>query len=429
MKNFVFISPNFPETYWQFCAALRKAGFRVLGVGDQPYNELKQELRDSLHEYYKVNNLDNFDEEKEAVGYFERKYGHIDFIESNNEYWLRKDATLRDLFSVDTGLRLSQLDDYQHKSLMKKHFEDAGVKVAPYILVKDYESLVAFADKYGFPLFVKPDIGVGAEESFKIKNIEELNKFYTEKAKNCQFICETFVTGDIVTFDGIANENSEAVFVASLECPPSISDVLIGGNDMFYYSNPWLDKKFEKIGRKTIKAFNLKNRWFHIEYFRVTTPRKGLFEVGDIVGLEVNIRCPGGYTPDMHNFAHSFNCYQIYADTMAGLKVEIPENRKLYYAPTGSRKDRFEYFYSDEDVLRTFKNNICWSGRYPAVLAGVMGDRFFMAKFETLEEVNVFKEYVNRKAGYKQESSSSSESMFNKKDSGGAICDTHIDGA
>ena len=139
MKNFVLISPNFPETYWQFARALRNVGFRVLGIGDAQYSELKQELKDSLHEYYRVNNLDNFDEEKDAVGYFERKYGHIDFLESNNEYWLRKDSILRDLFSINTGLKSSELDTYQRKSLMKERFQKAGVKVAPYILVNDIE--------------------------------------------------------------------------------------------------------------------------------------------------------------------------------------------------------------------------------------------------------------------------------------------------
>ena len=428
MKNFVFISPNFPETYWHFCAELKKVGFRVLGVGDQPYDQLLPELRNSLDEYYKVNNLDNFDEEKEAVGYFERKYGHIDYLESNNEYWLRKDSILRDLFSINTGLHSAELDDYQRKSLMKKHFMDAGVKVAPYILVEDRESLLKFAEKYGFPLFVKPDIGVGAEESYKLKNIDELNAFYDKKPSNSHFICETFVTGDIVTFDGIANENSEAVYCTSLECPPSISDILQVGDEMFYYCNPWLDPKFEKLGRATIKAFNLKNRFFHIEYFRVTKPREGLFEVGDFVGLEVNIRCPGGYTPDMHNFANSFSCYQLYAETMAGLNPKLP-NGKKYYAPTASRRDNVAYFYSDEEVLRTFKNNICGHGRYPGVLSGVMGNRFFMAKFESLEDVKVFRDYVNRKPGYHQGSNSDKGTMFNKKESGGAICDTHIDGA
>ena len=428
MKNFVFISPNFPETYWHFCASLKKAGFRVLGIGDQPYDQLMQELRDSLDEYYKVSNLDNFEEEKVAVGYFERKYGHIDWLESNNEYWLRKDSILRDLFSIDTGLKSAELDDYQRKSLMKKHFQDAGVKVAPYLLVKDKESLVDFANKYGFPLFVKPDIGVGAEESFKLKNFDELERFYIEKSHNCQFICETFVTGDIVTFDGIANENSEPVFVASLECPPSISDILHAGKDFVYTSNPYLDPKFEKLGRATVKAFGIKNRFYHIEFFRVTEPRDGLFEVGDIVGLEVNIRCPGGYTPDMHNFAHSLDCYDLYAQTVAGNNPVAPNNQK-FYCPCVGRRDNVEYFYSDEDVLRAFKGHICGYGRYPGVLSGVMGNRFFMAKFDSNDEVKLFADYVCRKPGQLHGVGSTKGSMFNKTDSGESICDSHIDGA
>ena len=32
MKNFVFISPNFPLTYWRFCRELRNNGMRVLGI-------------------------------------------------------------------------------------------------------------------------------------------------------------------------------------------------------------------------------------------------------------------------------------------------------------------------------------------------------------------------------------------------------------
>ena len=38
MKNVVFISPNFPTNYWQFCRELRNNGLNVLGVGDQPYD-------------------------------------------------------------------------------------------------------------------------------------------------------------------------------------------------------------------------------------------------------------------------------------------------------------------------------------------------------------------------------------------------------
>ena len=67
MKNFVFISPNFPLTYWKFCRELKNNGMRVLGIGDSPYDDLIQELKDSLHEYYKVSSLENNDEVFKAV--------------------------------------------------------------------------------------------------------------------------------------------------------------------------------------------------------------------------------------------------------------------------------------------------------------------------------------------------------------------------
>ena len=90
MKNFIFISPNFPVTYWKFCAELKNNGLRVLGVGDCPYDELNQNLRDSLDEYYKVGSLENYDEVFKAVAFFTYKYGKIDWLESNNEYWLER---------------------------------------------------------------------------------------------------------------------------------------------------------------------------------------------------------------------------------------------------------------------------------------------------------------------------------------------------
>ena len=70
MKNFVFISPNFPATYWMFCRELRNNGLRVLGIGDCPYEQLSQDLRNSLDEYYKVSSLENYDEVFRAVAFF-----------------------------------------------------------------------------------------------------------------------------------------------------------------------------------------------------------------------------------------------------------------------------------------------------------------------------------------------------------------------
>ena len=50
MKNVIFISPNFPTNYWKFCAALKRNGMNVLGIGDCPYEQLMPELKASLNE-------------------------------------------------------------------------------------------------------------------------------------------------------------------------------------------------------------------------------------------------------------------------------------------------------------------------------------------------------------------------------------------
>ena len=121
MKNFIFISPHFPNTYWHFLKELKNNGFRVLGIGDAPWGEISDEVKECLTEYYGCWDMDNFDNEIAAVKYFENKYGHIDYLESNSEYWLEKDAKLRGLFNIE-GVSSETLKTYQHKSLMKEKF-------------------------------------------------------------------------------------------------------------------------------------------------------------------------------------------------------------------------------------------------------------------------------------------------------------------
>ena len=84
--NFVFISPNFPESYRWFCIRLRENGVNVLGVGDARYQELHPQLREALTEYYRVDSLQDYGQMIRALGYFTGRYGKIDWVESNNEY-------------------------------------------------------------------------------------------------------------------------------------------------------------------------------------------------------------------------------------------------------------------------------------------------------------------------------------------------------
>ncbi len=181
MQNFIFISPNFPVTYWKFCAELKNNGLRVLGIGDCPYEELDQHLRESLDEYYKVSTLENYDEVFKAVAFFTYKYGKIDWLESNNEYWLERDAHLRTEFNITSGFRDGDISHVKYKSLMKEYYKKAGVPTARYHVIEGIDDAREFIDTVGYPVIVKPDNGVGASHTYRLSSDEELEFFFANK--------------------------------------------------------------------------------------------------------------------------------------------------------------------------------------------------------------------------------------------------------
>jgi hypothetical protein len=67
--NFIFVSPQFPHTYWNFCDRLRRNGVNVLGIGDTPYDQLEDNLKRALTEYYRVDNLEDYDQVFRAVAF------------------------------------------------------------------------------------------------------------------------------------------------------------------------------------------------------------------------------------------------------------------------------------------------------------------------------------------------------------------------
>lgn len=397
MQNFILISPHFPENYYLFAESLKRNGFRVLGIGDCPYENLSWELRNNLDEYYCCYDMDNLDNEIRAVQYFYDKYGPIDYLESNNEYWLAKDAELRRVFNIPNGVRPDELKFWQHKSLMKQHYKEAGALVADYILVEDKESLLKFIDKVGYPVFIKPDIGVGAAGDFKINNEQDVDNFFNTKESWIQYICEQFIDGDIISFDGICDSNSNVVFCASNYFPPSVADVVKEGKDLFYYTLKSVPEDLKEIGQRVVKAFGVKKRFFHLEFFRLNKAVKNLGKKGDIVALETNMRPAGGFTPDLINFSQSVNCYQIWADVMAFDENREDMSMTKYFAACASRRNGVWYVHSDSEILMKYRDQLSAEGYYPYILSGAMGDRFFMAKLNNLKEIEEFKEFVEQR--------------------------------
>lgn len=249
-------------------------GVNVLGIADSPYDSLTSQLKESLTEYYRVDNMENYDEVMRAVAYFIHKYGRIDRLESFNEYWLETDARLRTDFNIE-GTKYPEVLESKRKYLMKDHFKKAGVPSARCHLVSTYEEGKKFLDEVGFPVFVKPDIGVGAYASYKLSNQEEFDAFYADHP-DVPYVMEEFVNGLIVTFDGIANYENEPIFMTSHIFPENVAETVNAGDDLRYYSVLKIDPKLEKAGRAVLSAFNTTARFFHFEFFKLYEDKKGL---------------------------------------------------------------------------------------------------------------------------------------------------------
>ena len=234
---------------------------------------------------------------------------------------------------------------------------------------------------------------MGAANDYKIENIDDVNAFFATKDPNVPYICEQFVTGNIVSFDGICDEDSNVVFCASNVFPPSVADVVKKGDDLFYYTMKKIPEDLEEIGRKVIKAFNVKKRFFHLEFFRLTKDVPNVGKINDIVALETNMRPAGGFTPDLINFSQSVSTYQIYADIMAFNENRQDMSLEKYYAACASRRYGAQYLNSDKEVLDKYSNSVCAHGHYPDALSSAMGNLYCMAKFKTLEEVEEFRIY------------------------------------
>ena len=389
--NFIFVSPHFPENYWNFCAALKEHGVNVLGIGDAPYNELNEKLRNALTEYYRVSDMEDYDQMYRAVAFFASKYGRINWLESNNEYWLEQDARLRTDFNITTGIKTDRIDSIKEKSEMKKYYAAGGIRTARQIKASEgLEAVLHFADEAGYPIFAKPDVGVGAGGAHKIEDEMGLRVFFRETPHVECYVIEEFVTGNICTYDAIIDSKGNPLFESMCVCPPSIADIVNYNLDSTYYVQRDINENLRFWGRRTVKAFGVQSRFVHLEFFQLDRAHKGLGNEGDFVALEVNMRPGGAYTPDMINFGHSVNVYKIWADMIAFDKRTDNAVPNDYFCVYAGRRDNCQYVMSHEEILDKYSYAMCMTPRIDKALAPAIGDQAYIARFRTEEERDEF---------------------------------------
>jgi hypothetical protein len=382
--NIVFLSPHFPPHYSSFSRQLRSLGANVLGVADAPFDTLSSDLKASLTEYYRVDDMHDYDSLVRALGYFTHRYGKIDRLDSLNEYWLPTEARLRDDFNI-FGIRSNRIDNIRRKSCMKKLFLQAGVPVARGRVVNTPDEAVALIAQTGYPVVAKPDAGVGALDTYRLENEADLIAFFARKAP-VDYIMEEFVKGTIVSFDGLADINGEPFFHTSHIFSQGIMETVNEKRDIHYWNQRQLPPELEEMGRACLKAFEVQERFFHIEFFE-TAPNT-------YVALEVNMRPPGGYTTDMFNWACDIDVYRLWAELVVNGRNRLDYQRTYHCCYAGRRRGR-HYRQVHEAVVERCGAALMSVVSVPGVFSSALGDVGYIFRYPDQQEMKQMVQFIH----------------------------------
>ena len=385
--NYLLVSPNFPISQEFFAKGLKEKGINVLGVGSESYDALSQTLKDNLVEYFRVNDLEDYEEVFRAAAFLTYKHGKIDRIESNNEYWLELDARLREDFNV-YGVKPKQLELTKYKSKMKTMFKEAGARVAKGYAANNKEELNGILKKLELPLIAKPDNGVGSANTYKLLTQRDVEEFINEWNEKVSYFFEEFVeNGVLCTYDGLINQHGDIVFETSFIYTQPTLDLVNNGLDYANIIKPTIDPKLKELGQRIVYKFGMRERFFHIEFFRLPD--------GEYIALEYNNRIAGGTCVDLYNYSYNISLYEIYADVVLDKKIKDIVTNK--YTLSLSRRNRYQYKNSLEDIKAKYSYSIRMITTVPEVFSAAMGNTIIIISVENKEQITEVMNYVHEK--------------------------------
>lgn len=385
--NVVFLSPNFPPNFWNFVRGLREAGATPLCIDAAPWEALGPGLRANLAEYYRVGDLHDHDALVRALGWLTHRHGKVDRLDSMNEYWLETEARLRDDFNVP-GLRSADMARIKKKSEMKRCYEAAGVAVPRGRVCRTAAELAAFVAEVGYPVVAKPDVGVGAAATYKLHGDAEAAAFMASKPPE-DYIVEAFVAGDMVSYDGLADREGRVVFDASIQYGGGVMETVNEDAEMSYALVRDIPPDLVDLGRRVVRAFGVRERFFHFEFFR--TPG------GALVALEVNMRPPGGLTVDMWNYQNDADLYRAWGDLLVTGATRVPSTRPYQVMWVG-RKDRFRYAHGPDAVRARFGAMLVHHERVSDVFAKAIGNEGFILRAPDPAALLEARAFIHQKA-------------------------------
>lgn len=208
---------------------------------------------------------------------------------------------------------------------MKQRLREHQLPCAAHALATTAKEALAFADRVGLPIVVKPPAGAGSRNTFRVESRAELEALLANEAPSAKapLMLEEFIQGEEYSFDTVTLHGKH-LFHSISRYRPGPMEVM---------STPWIQwtvqlprsiagpefDAIKKAGPRAIEVLGIHTGLTHMEWFRKPS--------GEIAISEVAARPPGAQFTSLLSWAHDLDFYTAWARLIIFEEFQAPERR------------------------------------------------------------------------------------------------------
>lgn len=306
----IFLAPHFPAGQRRFVQGLKNVGARVTGIGDARPEAMDSGLASLLDGYEYVRNVTDEDEVFRAVRRIQDRGPWVHRFEATIEAHMYTAARVRERTAIP-GLSYETVDRCRDKFLMKAYLAERGIPCAAHAVVDTALDLVAFVERVGFPVILKPRDGAGAHSTYKLEDEGQLARALAETGLDRHkksFVAEEFITGHEGFWDTLT-VGGRVVFEAVSHYYPNVLPAMRDPEHpaMIVTTNRVETEGYQELrvlGRKVLAAMGIDTSPTHMEWF---------FGPKGLRFSEIGARPPGVNFWDVYCAANEIDLYTEWA--------------------------------------------------------------------------------------------------------------------
>ena len=221
------------------------------------------------------------------------------------------------------GLPVYAAINFRDKARMKTLLRSRGLPCARHRLAPSIDDASAFAEISGFPLVVKPPAGAGAQQTYRVDNLDQLRRALSGQPPSPAnpVLLEEFIQGQEHSFETISIDG-RPIWHSLTHYYPTPLHVL---------ENPWIQwclvlprevdhAQYDDIrtaGTRALQVLGMTTGLTHMEWFRRAD--------GSIAISEVAARPPGAQITTLMSRAHDIDMLQAWARVMVYHEFDPPQ--------------------------------------------------------------------------------------------------------